>query len=138
MPASHAANITPDQLSSITHAGYFYNIASATRALFDADQVQALDTSKINIAYLTSTQREDLTPSQVGDLSATTLRYVPASQVEHVTTTQLASVTNAGHIRNISSAARAEFDADQINAISDAVWPGVASYFSAAQQALRS
>ncbi|QDT48822.1 Leukotoxin [Symmachiella dynata] len=121
LPASQVQHITVDQLSSITNANYFYNLSSAARGALNAEQVQALDTSIINIGYLTSAQREDLTPDQVQAVSASRLRYLPASQVQHITVDQLSSITNANYFYNLSSAARGALNAEQVQALDTSI-----------------
>ncbi len=106
VPASQVQHITADQFASITNASYFYNMSSDARGALNATQVQALDTALINIGYLTTAQREELTPDQIQEVSQSRLRYVPASQVQHITTDQLASITNASYFYNMSSDAR--------------------------------
>ncbi len=117
VPVSQVPHTTADQLSSITNAGYFYNMSPDARAALNSTQVQALDTSLISIGYLTEAQREELTVDQIQSVTASRLRYVPVSQVPHITTGQLSSITNASHFYNISPDARAALDATQVQAL---------------------
>ncbi|WP_197532596.1 LamG-like jellyroll fold domain-containing protein [Symmachiella macrocystis] len=133
LPASQVEHISVDQLSSITNASHFYNMSSSARGALNAEQVQSLDTSIINIGYLASAQRADLTTDQVQAVSVSTLRYLPASQVQHISVDQLSAITNASHFYNMSSSARGALNAEQVQSLDTSIIS--IGYLTSAQRA---
>jgi len=121
LTADQVQYLSVDQLASISNANHFYAMSSDARAALNAEQVQALDTSNISISYLTTSQRESLSPDQVQAVSSSRLRYLPASQIEHVTTDQLENISNANHFYAMSSDARGALNAEQVQSLDTSV-----------------
>ena len=121
LPADQIEHVTPEQFGQITNPYHFYNMSDDARHALDADQVHALDTSRISIGYLAPAQREWLTTEQVQGLSPSQFRYLPPSKVPDLTTEQIASITNPYHFYNMSADARHALTHEQIRAIPQVV-----------------
>ncbi len=134
--------LTVEQISSITNMGHFYAIPAESRAAFDAEQIQALDGSKLHLYYITPEQRDMLTAEQVQDLPETMLpylsveqrddwltektiptisqasfRYLSVDEVPFLTVEQISGMANASSYYNMSEDARNAFSFEQIEAL---------------------
>jgi ELWxxDGT repeat protein len=117
LDTSPIVNLTPAQIAAIPSNYWFATISADARAALTQIQVQALNTSVIDIGYLTVAQRQWLTVAQIQQLSYWDFQYLTASQVASLTLTQLASIPDNYWFLTLSADARAALTADQLAAM---------------------
>ncbi|MCA9278856.1 MAG: cadherin domain-containing protein [Phycisphaerales bacterium] len=117
LEAGEVRYLTTDQMESIPNDYYMGRIPSSIRAEFTTEQIQAVDTADVSIGYLTSDQIGDLTVDQIHDVTYDDFDHLHGDQISSLTTDQVASIPNNYYMGRIPSAVRAEFTAEQVQAI---------------------
>jgi hypothetical protein len=117
LAASQAPNLTPAQVASIPDSYWFATIPADTRAALTASQVQALNTSAIDIGLLTPGQRNMLTAAQVQQLAFWQFQYLDTSPVANLTAAQIAGIPSNYWFATISADSRAALNMIQVQAL---------------------
>ena len=118
VPASRIGEVTTELIASIPNSYAMGQIPADVRAGFSAEQIQAIDTGSVSIGYLTGDQRQSLTTSQIAGLgSYGDIRHVPDNRIGDVSTSLIAQIPNSYAMGQIPGDVRANFSADQIQAI---------------------
>jgi len=121
LPNSRITEVTTDLIASIPNSYAMGQIPGDVRAGFSEAQVQAIDTANVSIGYLSSAQREQLTTTQITNLSTYgDIRHLSANRVAEVSTDLIATIPNSYAMGQISSDVRAGFTASQVQSIDTA------------------
>jgi hypothetical protein len=110
-------DLTTAQIASIPDGGWFATMSAGLRAALTLSQVQALNVGSVGISLLTPTQCEELTTSQIQQLSYHDFAYVPVDLVPELTVAQVASIPDGGWFVSMSPAARAALTVPQVQAL---------------------
>ena len=117
LSAERIDELTPEQIGTIPNSYHFSRIPNEAREALTTEQVQALDTTKVSIGYLTPSQREGLTTDQVQDLSYQELRYLPADRIPDVSPEQMATIPNSYWFGKFSTDAKDALTPEQIRSL---------------------
>ncbi len=121
LPSDRITEVTTDLIATIPNSYAMGQIPGDVRAGFSEAQVQAIDTANVSIGYLSSTQREQLTTTQITNLSTYgDIRHLSANRVAEVSTDLIATIPNSYAMGQISSDVRAGFTASQVQSIDTA------------------
>ena len=138
VPTDRVGEVSAALIGTIPSDYSMSRIPEDVRGAFTTDQVQAVDTTKVSIGYLTSDQRNELTTAQIESLrDANEIRYVTADRVADVTTTLVSEISGSYQMGRIPTETKHAFTQDQILAITDEVWAQTSGQFTAEQQAWR-
>lgn len=117
LPVAAIKYLLATQISAIG-SDYAMGLLSADRrAAFTADQVKAINTAVVSLAYLTSAQRLQLTTAQIGAIRNSDIRHVPTSRITEVPPGTIAQINSDYEMGLISEARRAAFSAAQVQAL---------------------
>ncbi len=138
MPASRTGEVSTALIASIPDSYEMSVIPTQVRAAFTPEQVQAVNTNKVSIGYLSAEQREHLTTAQIQSLGRSSdIRYVPTAQISSVTTSLIAAIPSSYEFGLISTDRVQSFTREQVLAISAAYYDSVKSRLTAEQQSWR-
>ncbi len=138
VPPARVAEVAPALIATIADSYEMSVIPTAVRAAFTAEQVQAVDTNKVSIGYLTADQRGQLTTAQVQALGRfTDIRYVATAQISSVTPTLVAAIPSSYEFGLISTDRVQSFTQEQVLAISSAYYDSIKNRLTAEQRSWR-
>ncbi len=138
VPTTRASEVSTDLIATIPSSYEMSRIPGEVRAAFTQTQVQAIDTGSVSIGYLTASQREQLTTTQISSLgSFQDIRYVPASSVSSVTTSLVASIPSTYEFNRIPTETVQAMTQEQVLAISSAYYDSIKSRLTDEQQSWR-
>jgi hypothetical protein len=120
LPAEQVPLLTTAQIAAIPDNYWFTTMPADDRAALTPTQVQALNTSVIDIGLLTPGQTAALTQDQVRQLAFWDFRYVPMDAVPWLTTDQIASIADSYWFATMSAQQRAALTRDQVQALDTA------------------
>lgn len=115
-------DLTTTQIASIPNCWYFEQIPEDVRAGLTVEQIQAINTADVTIDHLTSTQRDQLTVSQILSLNdAWEFQFLNPEQVTHLTPEQMALFDSGWQFHQMSDEAQAALTREQLLAMPEAV-----------------
>jgi hypothetical protein len=137
--AEHVKYFPLAKMAKLSNYDFRKYIPEEVKANFTVEQIQAIDTSRTSIGYLSMQQRENLTAAQVGKLNYRSFKLLPQSQLKHVnlSTSQIARLSNYDIATHVPTPVIQAFNRDQVLAISDSVYPSVRVRLTDQQQAWR-
>ena len=138
VPAARTAEVSTALVAAIPDSYEMSVIPTPVRAAFSPQQVQAVNTNKVSIGYLTAEQREHLTTAQIQSLGRSTdIRYVPTAQISSVTTALIAAIPSSYEFNLISTDRVQSFTQEQVLAIPAAYYDSIKNRLTAEQRSWR-
>ncbi len=109
--------LLPSQVAGITSNWAMSQISEDRRAQLTADQVRALNTAAVSLAYLTDGQRVMLTTAQMAAIRSSDIKYAPASRITDVPPATIAGISSDWAMSQISMDRRAAMSSAQVQAL---------------------
>ncbi len=118
LTAQQIPYLTPEQIASIPSDYYMNTLSEELRAELTREQVQAIDTSRVSVSYLTESQRQYITDDQYAAMAKQgDIQYVPPEKVPLLSLDLMASISSDWYMSQNPEEVRAAFTTEQVQAI---------------------
>jgi hypothetical protein len=114
------ADLTPAQIGSIPSTEWFLTLPDGSLTMLTSAQVQAINTAGVDIGYLTTEPRAELTPDQVQQLPYWDFQYLNVGQLADLTAAQIDSIPSTEWFQTLPRDSPLMLSSDQIKAINTA------------------